>query len=69
MAGGWKYRGRKTFRFGPRGLQLRLTITQAGNRSWSVKVWRYTYNLTRRTSTFDTPGIGAVHKQHRRSGS
>lgn len=66
MAGGWKYRGRKTFKFGPPLLHLRLTVTQSGRRSWAVKVWRYTYNITRNTSTFDTPGIGAVHKQHGR---
>lgn len=46
-----KFRARKTFRFGP----LRMTVNQAGRRSWSIRVWRYTYNITRNTSSFDTP--------------
>lgn len=59
-----KFRARKTFRFGP----LRMTVNQAGRRSWSIRVWRYTYNITRNTSSFDTPGPGGFHHQSRTNG-
>lgn len=62
-----KFRGRKQYRIGPVFLNF-------GNRgkswfkSWGIKVWRYTYNATHRTSTFDTPGPGAVYHQHGKRG-
>jgi len=59
-----KFLARKTLRFWP----LYFTFTQSGFSSWGVKVWRYNYNVTRRTSTFDTPGLGYVRHQHGRSG-
>jgi hypothetical protein len=57
-----RFRARKTFHIGP----LYMTVNQAGRLSFSIRIWRYTYNLTRRTSSFDTPGPGGFHHQHKR---
>ena len=60
-----RFRARKTFRFGP----FHATVNQAGRWSYSFRLWRYTYNFTRRTSSFDTPGPGGFHHQHGRKGN
>jgi hypothetical protein len=52
-----RFRARKTLRFGP----LFFSFTQRGFSSWGIKVGRYTRNFTRGTSSFDTPGPGALH--------
>ncbi|MBN9758877.1 hypothetical protein Ae406Ps2_3011c [Pseudonocardia sp. Ae406_Ps2] len=56
-----KFRARKTFRFGP----LRATVNQSGRWSFAIQIGRLTHNLTRRTTSFDTPGPGGFHHQHR----
>lgn len=60
-----RFYARKTFRVWP----FFATVTQSGRWSWGIRVWRYTYNFTRRTSTFDTPGPGYVRHQHGRKRS
>lgn len=55
-----RYRGRKTFRFGP----LFFSFSQNGFTSWGVKIGPYTYNATRKRSSLDTPGIGGIRHQH-----
>jgi hypothetical protein len=57
-----RFRARKTFRFGP----LRATVNQAGRRSFAIKIGPITHNLTRRTTSIDTPGPGGFHHQHGR---
>lgn len=57
-----RFRARKTFRFGP----LYFTFTQRGFSSWGVKVGPFTHNVTRKTSSINTPGPGGFHHQHRR---
>jgi hypothetical protein len=52
-----RFRARKTYRVGP----LFFTFTQNGFSSWGIKVWRFTRNFTRQTSTIDTPGPGSLH--------
>lgn len=59
-----RFYARKTFRFGP----LRATVNQAGRWSWALHFWRYTYSISRRTSTFDTPGPGYIRHRHGRGG-
>lgn len=56
-----KFRARKTFRMGP----YYRTYTQNGFSSHGVRVWRFNYNITRRTWSFDTPGLGAVYGKRR----
>lgn len=60
-----RFKGNKPIRVG--ALFIRLGL--GGKRrftSWGLKLGRYTYNATRRTSTFDTPGPGYVQHQHGR---
>ncbi|MGH3570100.1 MAG: DUF4236 domain-containing protein [Pseudonocardia sp.] len=47
-----RFRARTTFRFGP----LRATVNQAGRWSFAIKIGPITHNLTRRTTSIDTPG-------------
>lgn len=70
-----KYRARKRVRLGPIFINLTerqnpivalLVLIFTGGRrrlfsSWGVKVGPYTRNFTRGTSSFDTPGPGAVY--------
>jgi hypothetical protein len=58
-----KFLARKTFKLGP----LRATVNQSGRWSFAIHFWRYTYNITRRTSTFNTPGPGYVRHHHGRN--
>lgn len=51
-----RFRARKTVRLGP----LRLNFTQKGFSSYSIRVWRYTWNSRTRQNRFDTPGWGGV---------
>lgn len=51
-----KFRARKTVRLGP----LRLNFTQKGFSSYSIRIWRYTWNSRTQQSRFDTPGWGGV---------
>ena len=51
-----RFKARKTIRLGP----LRLNFTQAGFSSWSLRVWRWSWN-SKRGHVVDTPGPGAVH--------
>lgn len=51
-----RYRARKTIRIGP----LRLNFTQRGFASWGLRIWRWSWNATRGTHSFDTPGPGGV---------
>jgi hypothetical protein len=57
-----RFRARKTFRFGP----FRATVNQAGRWSFAIKIGPITHNLTRRTTSIDTPGPGGFHHQHGR---
>lgn len=57
-----RFRARKTFRFGP----LRATVNQSGRWSFAIKLGPVTHNLTRRTTSIDTPGPGGFHHQHPR---
>lgn len=59
-----RFRARKTVRVGP----LFWSFTQSGFASWGVKVWRGTYNVTRRTWSIDTPGPGGISGGGRRRG-
>jgi hypothetical protein len=45
-------RARKTLRLGP----LRLHLTRAGFSSWSLKVWRWSWNSRTRGHRVDLPG-------------
>lgn len=51
-----KFRARKAIKLGP----LRLNFTQKGFSSYSIRVWRYTWNSRTGQSRFDTPGWGGV---------
>lgn len=57
-----RFRARKTFRLGP----LRATVNQSGRWSFAITVGPVTHNLTRRTTSIDTPGPGSFHHQHGR---
>lgn len=57
-----RFHARKRLRFGP----FYVVLTEHGLTSWGIRVWRYTRNFTRGTSTFDTPGPGAVYFGKRR---
>lgn len=57
-----EFRARKTFRFGP----LYMTMTQAGRRSFGIKLGPFTHNFTRRRTSIDTPGPGGLVHQHKR---
>lgn len=57
-----RFRARKTFRLGP----LYMTLTQAGRRSFGIRVGPFTHNFTRRTTSIDTPGPGGFRHQHGR---
>jgi Protein of unknown function (DUF4236) len=43
---------RKTIRLGP----LRLNFTKHGFSSWSVKIWRWSWNSRTRAHRVDLPG-------------
>jgi hypothetical protein len=43
---------RKTMRLGP----VRLHFTKKGFSSWSLKLWRWSWNSKTRKSTVDLPG-------------
>jgi hypothetical protein len=45
-----------------------MTLTQAGRRSYGIKIGPFTHNFTRRTTSIDTPGPGGFHHQHGRKG-
>lgn len=55
----WKFRARKTWRFGP----LYATVTQSGRWSWGIKVGPFTHNFTRNSTSVNTPGPGGFRKQ------
>jgi hypothetical protein len=57
-----KFRARKRLRFGP----LQANVTERGLSSWSIRIWRFTYNLRTRRWSFDTPGPGSVSGKRRR---
>lgn len=57
-----RFRARKTFRLWP----LYWTFTQNGFSSWGIRVWRFSYNVTRRTWSLDTPGPGGLYGGKRR---
>lgn len=57
-----RFRARKTVRLGP----LFWTFTERGYSSWGFKAFRFTWNVTRGTKTFDTPGPGYVRWGGRR---
>lgn len=59
-----KFHARKTWHVGP----FYVTVNQSGRRSYSFRLWRYTYSFTRKTSSFDTPGPGGFRHQHGRRG-
>ena len=66
----WRFKARKTLRFGPvfviltagsaRGLRPRIS-------SWGLQVGPWRRNFTTRTTTVDTPGPGSISRQSRRS--
>lgn len=39
---------------------------RSGRRSYGIKLWRFSHNFTRGTSTVDTPGPGSLHFGSRR---
>ncbi|HLT11674.1 MAG TPA: DUF4236 domain-containing protein [Micromonosporaceae bacterium] len=43
---------RKSFKFGP----LRFNFTKKGFSSWSIRIWRYSWNSRKRAHRFDLPG-------------
>lgn len=43
---------RKTVRLGP----LRLHFTKNGFSSWSIKIWRWSWNSRQRAHNIDLPG-------------
>lgn len=57
-----RFRLRKTVRLGP----IFLRFSERGFSSWGVRLGRITHNVTRRRTTFDTPGPGSVQHDHRR---
>ena len=57
-----RFRARKTFRFGP----YYRTYTTNGFTSHGFRVWRFNFNLTRKTWSIDTPGLGSLHGGGRR---
>ncbi len=63
-----RFRARKKLTFGPVFVNLG-TGGKSRFKSWGFRIWRWTYNVTHRRSTFDTPGPGSVHHQHGRQGS
>lgn len=56
-----RFHARKSVRFGP----FRLNFTERGFSSWSVKVWRFTWN-SRAGASFDTPGPGSLKQSKQR---
>jgi hypothetical protein len=57
------FRYRKRLRLGP----LVLNLTQRGLTSVSIKLWKFTWNPTRRTVTSDLPGgLYHTHRYNRR---
>lgn len=60
-----RFRARKTFKLGP----FLFRFTQRGLSSVAIKVGRVTHNLTRGTTTVDTPGPGAWHFGGRKRGA
>ncbi len=52
-----RFRLRKSFRFGP----FYVNVTQRGISSWGIRLGRFRHNVTRGTTTVDTPGPGSVH--------
>lgn len=57
-----KFRLRGRQKFGP----VYVNYGLHGITSWGFKVGPFSYNVTRRTSTIDTPGPGSLHHQHGR---
>lgn len=51
-----RYRFRTSRRLGP----VRLNFTERGFSSWSVTIWRWSWNSSTRRHTIDTPGPGYV---------
>ncbi|OLM12118.1 hypothetical protein Ae505Ps2_2245 [Pseudonocardia sp. Ae505_Ps2] len=45
---------------------MRATVNQSGRWSFAIKIGPVTHNLTRRTTSIDTPGPGGFHHQHGR---
>ena len=54
----WKFRARKTWRFGP----FFVNVTQSGRRSYGIKLGPITHNFTRSTTSVNTPGPGGFRK-------
>lgn len=57
-----RFRARKTFRLPP----FYATVTQSGRWSFGIRVWRFSHNFTRNTTSIDTPGPGGFTHQHGR---
>ena len=56
---GFKFRYRKQLRLGP----LYAWLTPSGVSSWGVKLGRFTHNISRGTTTVDTPGPGSFTRR------
>ena len=56
-----RFRARKRFRFGPFFVNFSASGGRPRFTSWGLKVWRWTWNVTRGTHTVDTPGMGSLH--------
>lgn len=67
-----KFYGTRKLKLGLPKLHVYVIYSIAGFRprfaSWGVKAWRFTHNVTRETSTFNTPGPGYLKHHHGRSG-
>lgn len=57
-----RFGARKSFRLGP----VRWNWTHRGPSSLAIRIWRFTYNLTTRRWTFNSPGPGAFSGGGRR---
>jgi len=58
---GWKFRACKQFRLGP----VYINFTQSGFSSWGIKLGPITKNMTRGSTTIDTPGPGSIRRGRR----
>lgn len=59
---GWRFHARKTIRLWP----FYAVFTERGFSSWGIWVGRFRHNLTRDTTSIDTPGWGGLSHRWRR---
>lgn len=64
-----RFRARKTLRVGPLFLRFAMNHSAPRFTSWGLKFGPWTWNATRGTHTFDTPGPGSVQLGGKRGSS